>query len=240
MSYRGAKTTLILDLARRGVNQTVKEALMRRRAFRPALAFHGLTPLYDRANDLLGFGAPFLGRVIDALGVRGDEQLLDIGCGTGSLLRALGERHARMRLTGIDADPRVLHDAHDKLSAAGVRAALVLAFAQDLPFASGSFDVATSTLIFHHLSTDAKRAALAEIRRVLTPEGRFLLADFGRPQTALQWTLLSVGRLFDGFEGTRVNLQGRLPEMLREAGFQVEEAGSTYRAVQFLRAVPKR
>jgi tRNA G46 methylase TrmB len=120
LSYRGAKTTLILDLARRGVNQTVKEALMRRRAFRPALAFHGLTPLYDRGNDLLGFGAPFLGRVID---VRGDEQLVEIGCGTGSLLSALGQRHARMRLTGIDADPRVLHGARDKLSAAGVRAA---------------------------------------------------------------------------------------------------------------------
>jgi hypothetical protein len=49
--------------------------------------------------------------------------------------------------------------------------------------------------------------------------------------------LLSIGRLFDGIENTRVNLQGRLPEMIRDAGFDVEEASPRYRAVQFLRAI---
>jgi hypothetical protein len=55
--------------------------------------------------------------------------------------------------------------------------------------------VVTSTLIFHHLSTMAKRAALAEVHRVVRPGGRFLLADFGKPRSALQWALLrGIGR----------------------------------------------
>ncbi len=209
---------------------------MRPRAFRPALAFHALTPLYDRANDLLGFGRPFIMRVIHALALTGTEALLDVGCGTGTLLAELGRRYPISTLNGVDADPRVLARTAAKLRAAGVHAGLAQAFAQSLPFPDASFDLVVSTLIFHHLGTPVKRAALGEIRRVLRPGGRFLLADFGRPQSVLQWALLSAGRLFDGIENTRANLRGQLPLMLVEAGFQVAEVAPRYRGVQFLRA----
>jgi len=209
---------------------------MPRPAFRPALAFHALTPLYDRSNDLLGFGAPFVKRVADALRLAEAETLLDVGCGTGTLLAELGRRHPRAVLAGIDADPRILVRARQKLTFARVRATLVHAYAQHLPFSDGAFDAVVSTLIFHHLSTSLKYAALGEIHRVLRPGGRFLLADFGKPPMVLQWTLLSIGRLFDGLESTRANLQGRLPLMLSEAGFQVAEVGARYRGVQFLQA----
>lgn len=210
---------------------------MRRRAFRPALAFGALTPLYDRANDVFGFGVPFARRVADTVALGEMESLLDVGCGTGTLVAELGRRQPRARLAGLDADPQILARASEKLTSAGLGATLVRAYAQNLPFAGAAFDVVTSTLIFHHLSTAAKRSALAEIYRVLKPGGRFLLADFGRPQTALQWTLLSIGRLFDGIENTGANLQGRLPALLADAGFQVSEAAGRYRAVQFLRGV---
>ncbi len=54
---------------------------MCRRTFRPALAFHALTPLYDQATDLLGSGAPFIRRVADALALDEIESLLDVGSG---------------------------------------------------------------------------------------------------------------------------------------------------------------
>lgn len=208
---------------------------MARTRFTPALALRALTPLYDRGADWLGFGAPFIRRAADALQLTGREVLLDVGCGTGTLLVELGRRHPALRLTGVDADPRILAQAMAKLASAGVKASLLQAYAQRLPFRGEAFDVVVSTLIFHHISTAGKRDALAEILRVLKPGGRFLLADFGRPQTATQWALLSIGRLFDGIEGTRANLQGRLPQMMREAGFRVEEVGARYRGVQFLR-----
>ena len=165
----------------------------------------------------LGFGAPFVKRVADALRLAETETLLDVGCGTGTLLAELGRRHPRAVLAGIDADPRILVRARQKLTFARVRATLVHAYAQHLPFSDGTFDAVVSTLIFHHLSTLLKHTALGEIHRVLKPGGRLLLADFGKPQTVVQWTLLSIGRLFDGIESTRANLQGRLPVMLSAA-----------------------
>jgi len=207
-----------------------------RRTFRPALAFHVLTPLYDWATDLVGFGAPFVSRVADSLALRETESVLDVGCGTGTLLAELGHRYPRAAVAGIDADFRMLARARRKLVSAQVRATLVQAYAQHLPFSAGTFDAVVSTLIFHHLGTPLKQAALGEIHRVLKPGGRFLLADFGKPETALQWTVLSIGRLFDGIESTRANLQGRLPLMLSESGFRVAEIAPRYRGVQFLRA----
>jgi len=93
----------------------------RRPAFRPALAFHALTPLYDRANDLLGFGAPFVSRVADVLALGETESLLDVGCGTGTLLADLGRRRPRATLIGIDGDPQILVRARQKLTSARVQ-----------------------------------------------------------------------------------------------------------------------
>ncbi len=55
-----------------------------------------------------------------------------------------------------------------------VEVKVLRARAEDLPFASSSFDVVASTLIFHHLTTEIKQLAMTEIHRVLKPDGRFL------------------------------------------------------------------
>ena len=102
---------------------------------------------------------------------------------------------------------------------------LVQASAEQLPFPPMSFDVVVSTLVFHHLPREIKRRAIAEIARVLTAEGRFLLADVG-PATSLPFKvltalLLSLATLVHLKEArsARENLQGVLPLLLKEAGF---------------------
>lgn len=214
-----------------------------RTAFTPALAYSVLTPVYDVALEVLGFGRAFKRAVVELADVQPGEAVLDLGCGTGTLLQALVARHPDARLTGIDPDHRVLDVARRRLRpgepGAG-RVELVEGYAQELPFPDGSFDLVVSTLIFHHLPDAVKVAALGEVRRVLAPHGRFVLVDLGPPPTRVARALLAIGSLFDGRENMRANLAGELPAMLVAAGFEVVEIGQPHRGVRPLLARPQR
>ena len=150
----------------------------------PAANRHWLTPLYDLGCELLGLGRAFQRDVLARLGLRGGERLIDLGGGTGTLLAETLRRHPGATAAGVDADPAVLAIAARRLSRYGTRAALHAARAEALPFPDGSFDVAVSTLAVHHLPTPAKRAAFAEVHRVLRPgavSARRLRGRTGRP-----------------------------------------------------------
>ena len=95
--------------------------------------------------------------------------VLDVGCGTGALLRDAGERFRAARLVGIDPSARMIAMA----DAGG--AELVQAAAEHLPFPDRTFDLVVSTLSLHHWRDRA--AAVREIARVLRPGGAIVLAD---------------------------------------------------------------
>lgn len=205
-----------------------------RGSFTPALGLDVLTPLYDVAVEALGFGRSFKAEVSRLADVQPDESVLDLGCGTGTLLGALLVAQLHGRYAGIDPDPRVLALAKRRLQGHGVE--LVEGYAENLPFPAGSFDVVISTLTFHHLADPSKRAALQEVGRVLTGSGRFLLVDFGRPGSWVARTLLGAGSLVDGRANMRANLAGDLPGLLGETGFEVREVRPPRRGVSFLLA----
>jgi len=75
-------------------------------AFAPALAYSVLTPLYDLALEVLGFGRSFKAAVAELADVQPGEAVLDLGCGTGTLLQAFLAGRPDARFTGIDPDPR--------------------------------------------------------------------------------------------------------------------------------------
>ena len=152
-------------------------------AFTPALAYSVLTPVYDLALEILGFGRSFKAAVANLADVKPGQAVLDLGCGTGTLLQALLARRPDARFTGLDPDPRVLAMAHRRLQRSAMSPELVAGYAQNLPFPDAAFDLVVSTLTFHHLPGPVKVAALREVRRVLAPHGRFLLVDFGMPDT---------------------------------------------------------
>ena len=145
----------------------------------PAAGRHWLTPFYDLGCEVLGLGRGFRRDVAVRLSLGDAERLLDVGCGTGGLLAEALRRHRGLFAAGVDADPAILEIAARRLGRWRGRVALHTARAESLPAPDGTFDVAVSTLAFHHLPTPAKLAALGEILRVLRPGGRFLLADFG-------------------------------------------------------------
>jgi ubiquinone/menaquinone biosynthesis C-methylase UbiE len=102
------------------------------------------------------------------------ERVLDVGCGTGLLLRQLARRLPEtVSLTGIDAAAGMISEARAKSD--DPRLTFVLGAAEHLPFDDASFDLVISTTSFDHWAD--QRAGLAECHRVLASRGVFLLAD---------------------------------------------------------------
>jgi ubiquinone/menaquinone biosynthesis C-methylase UbiE len=192
--------------------------------FIPPLRFRALTPVYDLACRTVGLGDRLRRFEMALLSGAAPRRILEVGCGTGELLRFVGEQYPTARLTGVDPDSSALERARRKLDAAGVKADLVSGRAESLVFPDGSFDLVLSSLMLHHLETRAKIRALEEWGRVLEPGGLLLLADFGVPRSLLTKVLFWPLR-FPIFEEQADNFRGRVPAMLRAAGFVFEEAG---------------
>jgi ubiquinone/menaquinone biosynthesis C-methylase UbiE len=107
-------------------------------------------------------------------------RLLDLGCGPATLWRANRERiDPTWSLTLADASAGMLDAARLEL---GGGATYVVADAQELPFAAGSFDVVLANHMLYHVA-DRPRA-LAEIARVLVPGGTFHASTIGRGHLA--------------------------------------------------------
>lgn len=147
-------------------------------SIRPAALFHALTPLYDFGCELLGFGSDFKGWLVDEARVAPEHRVLDVGCGTGVLLRELARRFPGLAIDAVDPDPRALSLARAKLADWTLSAEFQVARGEDLPFGSATFDRVFCSLALHHVPDPWKLAVLGEVRRVLKPRGTFLCADF--------------------------------------------------------------
>jgi ubiquinone/menaquinone biosynthesis C-methylase UbiE len=150
-------------------------------------------------------------------GLPTDGTVIDVGAGTGTFAIALAARAPSARVVAVDGDPEALAIARAKRGAAAVRWEEGLA--DSLPLADGSCDRVAMSLLLHHLDPDGKRRALAEAHRVLRPEGRIHIADWGRPQDPLMRAGLMTLSLVDGFDGIRDHAAGRLPGFVEAAGF---------------------
>ena len=140
----------------------------------PALGKDRLTPFFDFLIEVVGLGTSFKKKVLERTQLKNGERLLDVGCGTATLLIAAKSRYPDSQVIGIDADDRVLDIARKKIQDNNLEVEVVQARAEQLPFPSSSFDAVVSTLIFHHLPTEMKQLAMIEIYRVLRRDGRFL------------------------------------------------------------------
>jgi ubiquinone/menaquinone biosynthesis C-methylase UbiE len=186
------------------------------RRYIPAAGCDLLLPLYDPLNRLLLREERTRGGLVAAAGIAPGQRVLDLGCGTGALCVLVAQRQPDARVHAIDPDPRALARARARAARAGVAIEFAQGFGDQLPWPDASFERVLSSLVLHHLTTDEKRGALAEVHRVLAPGGRLLVLDFGAPRTRVdRWLTFFVhhgGRIAD-------NLAGRLPELMREAGF---------------------
>jgi ubiquinone/menaquinone biosynthesis C-methylase UbiE len=191
--------------------------------FIPALGHDLLTPLYDPLLRWVMREEVFKHQLIEQAEFRGGHRVLDLGCGTGTLAVMIKRSRPGVEVVGLDADAKVLELARAKAAKAGVELLLDQGMAYQLPYPNDSFDRVLTSVMLHHLSTDDKRRTFAEVLRVLRPGGGLHVVDFGPPRTL--YTRL-VALVAARSEEIAANVQGRLPEMFREAGFEdVAEAG---------------
>jgi SAM-dependent methyltransferase len=141
-----------------------------------------------------------LGRITDELeqqllfallGAVAGKTLLDVGCGDGELASKLTQRGAAV--TGLDADPMMIAAAHRRSEIESTQLRLVEGLAERLPFDDESFDSALAVTVLCFIQ-DAERA-IAEIARVLKPDGHLVIGELGR------WSLWAVHRRVCGWLG---------------------------------------
>jgi ubiquinone/menaquinone biosynthesis C-methylase UbiE len=137
------------------------------------------------------------------------QRILDIGCGTGYLLRQLAARAPdAIELLGIDAAPAMIDVA--RANAGDPRLAFSLGVAEQLPCADAMFDLVVSTTSFDHWSD--QQAGLRECARVMTPGAHLVLAD--QFSTWLLPTLLGKRR-------DKARTKGRATRLIAAAGLNV-------------------
>ena len=131
--------------------------------------------------------------------------IMDVGCGTGRLLRKARQQWPNAKLVGADAAEKMIAKATQLFPEAEFHVAM----AEALPLPEASVDLAFSTLSFHHWANQAK--GISEVARVLRPQGRFVLADIVIPR----WMSVFVGNF-------RYNSPATVRNMFTKAGLTVD------------------
>jgi len=147
------------------------------RDFFPAAGHDLFLPVYDPLVSLMGFDRARQ-ELVAAANVEPGHHILDIGCGTGTLVVKLKLQYPSGQVVGIDPDPKVLRRARIKATRAAVSVQLDPGFADELPYKEESFDHVFSSFMFHHLEEQERENMLREVLRVLRAGGSFHLLDF--------------------------------------------------------------
>lgn len=194
----------------------------------PALSYDRLTPLFDPLLRWSMRELELKRRLIVQARIEPGYRVLDLGCGTATLTILIKQMYPAAEVVGLDGDPKILAIAEAKAAKAEVSLTLDHGLAFEMPYPDQSFDRVVSSLVIHHLTTDNKRRAFQEMQRVLRPGGELHVLDFGQPHNL--YTSI-VSPLIRRLEEAADNVQGLLPVMIREAGFDQVEVTQRFTTV---------
>jgi ubiquinone/menaquinone biosynthesis C-methylase UbiE len=196
-------------------------------AFTPAAGSVWLTPLYDFGIAALTREARWRALLVAQVRPAPQDFIIDVGCGTGSLLGLLARAAPGVRLMGIDPDPKILARAVRKV--ANVKAAITFrqGFARDVSAITEGSPVTkvVSSLVFHQVPLAEKQAGLGAMYAAVASGGEVHIADYGWQRTSVMRALFRLTvQTLDGIADTEPNAQGVLPRLMRYVGFsRVEE-----------------
>lgn len=191
---------------------------------------------YDLLVNLISLGqvSRLRGLTVALAQVEPGDSVLDVGCGPGSVtIPAKIRTGVNGQAAGIDPSPEMIAVARRKAAKKGLDIDFRVGVIEALPFPEASFDVVTSSLMFHHLPGKLQVRGLSETYRVLKPGGRILIADFMPSKTTF------LGRMILALSmhrGTKFGMEN-LPALLRDSQFtQVSLLKERFLVVGFIRA----
>lgn len=188
----------------------------------PPLGRTALTRYYDRMIALMTREQRWRSELLRRIPHRPGLQIVDVGCGTGTLAVAIKQLHPDCTVMAIDPDAPALALARDKADKAGVAIHWEQAMGDriDALVEDGGCDVILSSLVFHQCALEVKQAVANAMFRALAPGGLLLVADYGLQTTLLMRTLFCQVQMLDGFDKTGPNAKGCLPGIFAAAGFE--------------------
>jgi ubiquinone/menaquinone biosynthesis C-methylase UbiE len=183
------------------------------RDFLPAAGRHGHLALYDPFVKLLGFDR--VRRVLlEQAAIEPKQRVLDVGCGTGTLVTLIKRLHPEAEVVGLDPDAKILERARRKATRAGVQVLFDQGFADRMPYPDASFDRVVSSFMFHHVPPGQQQNMFREVRRVLAPGGSLHLLDFAGPSSRDSW----LERILHRAEHMAHNGEERVVGLMRDGG----------------------
>jgi len=141
---------------------------------------HSWARYYDLVLGILSLGRErkFRQAALELVAIEPGMNILDVGCGTGSLTIAAKQTQGNDGMVvGIDPSSNMIDLAHQKAGKDGVEVDFRVGVIENLEFENSQFDLVLSSLMMHHLTNDLKESGLQEVQRVLKPGGTLLIIE---------------------------------------------------------------
>ena len=189
-----------------------------------------MVPSYDSYMKKMTLGRERVLRdeTVNLAQVKAGDCILEIGCGTGTLtLAAKRKAGPSGKAFGIDTIPGMIEASQRKAAEANEDITFQPGSIDNIPFSANQFDVVMCSFMIFHMPESVRRKGIAEIHRVLKPQGRLLVLDMALPAQPLSRAIAKM--LFGGM--LEHELQELRPLMEASGFSNIEIAPAKFRVL---------